>query len=242
MSSSSYNNTIKAALLATVLPAALAQDVQEITINGFTDVQGKTFFVNHLDAIKFSWTGDYDPLHPDSHYKIKQSTADPLPYTVTPVDVCDGDEAIADCTWSWMVAPTELDIDGGKVGYRINFLTNHGNNAKSNIEIDYGVPQNDDGWRECPEDVLSFVQARMPNYLYRVDALHLCEYQETDAGKIYHVQFDLLDDVQDEVLGKKVKDVLAYEGSAELFEFDCIENIFEGEESMCLTYVDDDAM
>lgn len=80
----------------------------------------------------------------------------------------------------------------------------------------------------------------MSPYLYRVDYIHSCDYQAIDEGlSVYHVQFYLLDQDEDDLLGKKVKDVLAYSGEEAFYEFDCVEDIHEGEQSICSTYFTD---
>ena len=77
----SYNTIKTAAMLAS---AAMAQEVQTVVnLTTFSQMQGKTYYVDYDKAIEFAWTGEYDPMAPDAHVKLLDSTFEPLPYTVT---------------------------------------------------------------------------------------------------------------------------------------------------------------
>ena len=123
------------------------------------------------------------------------ATEGPKPYTVTNTEFCEGTDVIAECTWSYLVEPNQLDQVSGVGNFRLNFLSSHGNNADATIVINYEQdgPTDGDDWKDCDQETMDFISARMPSYLYRVNTLSLCEYQNPADRFIYHVQFDLID-------------------------------------------------
>ena len=74
-------------------------------------MQGKTYYVDYDKAIEFVWTGEYDPMAPDAHVKLLDSTFEPVPYTVTSNVQCSGLENTDFCTWTYVVTPTLYEGD-----------------------------------------------------------------------------------------------------------------------------------